>query len=226
MKHSLISNTMLEVYLDPCTVNSRKVLAGLDLLGTHYHFNHIDYFAAAHKSPEYLKINPNATVPAATDGACTITESNAILQYAADLGTNDEYYPKDLKKRADVNRWLLWESSVWFQSCYVYLVEYVVKPLLKTEADESVIAAQAPRWSQLAKVLDDQLSKTKWLTGDKVTIADLAVASPMHLHAAQRLPLDKYPNLKRWMVDGIEKLPCWKKTQGAVDKALLPGGTA
>lgn len=53
------STNMLEVYLDPCTVNSRKVLAGLDLLGTQYHFNHVDYFASAHKSPEYLKINPH-----------------------------------------------------------------------------------------------------------------------------------------------------------------------
>jgi hypothetical protein len=35
---------MLEVYLDPCTVNSRKVLAGLDLLGTKYHLNHVSYF--------------------------------------------------------------------------------------------------------------------------------------------------------------------------------------
>lgn len=33
--------TMLEIYLDPCTVNSRKVLAGLDLLGTEYHLNHV-----------------------------------------------------------------------------------------------------------------------------------------------------------------------------------------
>jgi len=217
---------MLEVYLDPCTVNSRKVLAGLDLLGTQYHFNHVDYFAGAHKSPEYTKINPHKTVPCAVDGDCTITESNAILQYAADHGSNDRYYPKDLKKRADVNRWLLWEGSVWFQSCYVYLVEYVVKPLLKTDPDESVIKEQAPRWNQLASILDEQLSKTKWLTGDEVTIADLAVASPMHLHEAQRLPLDKYPNLKRWIVDDVEKLPCWQKTQGAVDKALLPGSAA
>jgi glutathione S-transferase len=187
---------MLEIYLDPCTVNSRKVLAGLDLLGTQYHFNHVDYFSGAHKSPEYVEINPHATVPCATDDGCTITESNAILQYAADLGTNDAYYPKDLKKRALVNRWLLWEGSVWFQSCYVYLVEYVVKPLLKTEPDESVIAAEAPKWNQLASILDAQLAKTKFLTGDQVTIADLAVASPMHLHDAQRLPLDKYPNLK------------------------------
>jgi hypothetical protein len=31
---------MLQIYLDPCTVNSRKVLAGLDLIGTQYNFNH------------------------------------------------------------------------------------------------------------------------------------------------------------------------------------------
>ena len=59
---------MLQVYLDPCTVNSRKVLAGLDLLGTQYEFKHVDYFASAHKRPEYLAINPNGAVPAALDG--------------------------------------------------------------------------------------------------------------------------------------------------------------
>lgn len=35
---------VLQVYLDPCTVNSRKVLAGLDLIGLQYEFHHIDYF--------------------------------------------------------------------------------------------------------------------------------------------------------------------------------------
>jgi glutathione S-transferase len=216
---------MLQVYLDPCTVNSRKVLAGLDLLGTQYNLNHVDYFTGAHKGPEYLKINPHATVPSAVDDDLTITESNAILQYAADLGDSSAY-PKNLKERANVNRWLLWEASVWFPSCYVYLVEYVVKPLLKAEPDESIIDAQAPRWHQLAGILDAQLAKTKWLTGDDISIADIAVAAPMHLHAAQRLPLDQHPNLNRWLTEGIEKLPCWQRTQGAVDKALLPGAAA
>jgi len=212
---------MLEVYLDPCTVNSRKVLAGLDLLGTQYNFNHIDYFTGQHKSPEYMKINPHATVPAAVDGDLHITESNAILQYVAD--ESGSVYPKDAKQRCKVNRWLLWEASAWFPSCYVYLVEYVVKPLLNAEPDQSVIDDEAPKWNKLAGILDAQLAKTKWLTGDDVTIADIAVAAPMHLHAAQRLPLDQHPNLKRWMTEGIEKLPSWQKTQGAVDKALLPG---
>ena len=216
---------MLQVYLDPCTVNSRKVLAGLALLGTDYKFNFIDYFAGAHKSDEYKKINPHATVPSASDGDLTITESNAILQYAADLGGSSPAYPKDLQKRADINRWLLWEASVWFPSCYIYLVEFVVKPLLKTEPDQAVIDAEAPKWHRLATILNDRLSKSKWLTGDEVSIADIAVAAPMHLHAAQRLPLDQMVHLKRWIAD-IEGLPCWQQTQGAVNKALLPEAAA
>jgi glutathione S-transferase len=210
---------MLQVYLDPCTVNSRKVLAGLDLLGTQYDFKHVDYFAGAHKRPEYLAINPNGAVPAATDGDFALSESNAILQYAADLNASDMHYSKDPKRRADTNRWLLWEASTWFPSCYIYLVEYVVKPLMDAEADAAVIDKEAPNWHRLAGILDARLAKSKWLVGDNVTIADIAVAAPMHVHKWQRLPLNDHPNLKRWMTD-IEQLPCWQKTQTAVERAL------
>jgi glutathione S-transferase len=210
---------MLEVYLDPCTVNSRKVLAGLDFLGMPYALRHVDYFTGAHKKPEFLAINPNGAVPAVVDGDFALSESNAILQYAADLVGSDKHYPKDLKQRADINRWLLWESSTWFPSCYAYLVEYVVKPLLNAGPDETIIEKEAPNWHRLAGILDARLAKSKWLAGDTVTIADIAVAAPMHAHKSQRLPLDDHPNLKRWMAD-VEQLPYWQKTQGAVDQAL------
>ncbi len=180
---------------------------------------HVDYFTGAHKQPEYLAINPNGAVPAAIDGNFALSESNAILQYAADLSGTEKYYPKDLKHRADINRWLLWEASTWFPSCYVYLVEYVVKPLMNAEPDEAVIEKEAPNWHRLAGILDARLAKSKWLGGDNVSIADIAVAAPMHVHKWQRLPLDDYPNLKRWMSD-VEQLPCWQKTQGAVERAL------
>jgi glutathione S-transferase len=210
---------MLQVYLDPCTVNSRKVLAGLDLLGTPYELNHVDYFTGAHKKPEFLAINPNGAVPAAVDGDFALSESNAILQYAADLTGSDIHYPKNLKRRADVNRWLLWEGSTWFPSCYTFLVEYVVKPLMNTQPDESIIDKEMPNWHRLAGILDARLAKSDWLVGDDVTIADIAVAAPMHVHKLQRLPLSEHPNLERWMAD-IEELPCWQRTQGAVDRAL------
>ena len=210
---------MLQVYLDPCPVNSRKVLAGLELVGMPYELRHVDYFTGAHKKPELLAINPNGAVPAVVDGDFALSESNAILQYTADLVGSDKHYPNDLKQRADINRWLLWEASTWFPSCYTYLVEYVVKPLLNTEPNEAVIEKEAPNWHRLAGILDTRLEKSKWLAGDTVTIADIAVAAPMHVHKAQRLPLEDHSHLKRWIAD-VEELPCWRKTQGAVDRAL------
>ena len=33
----------------------------------------------------------------------------------------------------------------------------------------------------------------------------------MHLHGAQKLPLENYPNIRGWMAR-VEALPCWKKS--------------
>jgi glutathione S-transferase len=64
---------------DPCTVNSRKVLAGLDEMKADYKQNYINYFTGEHKSAEFTKINPHATVPAATDGDLTLIESVSTI---------------------------------------------------------------------------------------------------------------------------------------------------
>ncbi len=212
---------MLQVYLDPATINSRKVLAGLELLGMPYEIKHVNYFTGAHKQPDYLAINPNGRLPAAKDGDFALWESDAILQYAADLSGSDKHYPKDLRKRADVNRWLLWEVSAWQPSCYTFFIENAVKPLMGAPPDKALLEKEAPNWRQLAGILDARLAKSKWLAGEEVTIADIAVAAPMHVHKRQGLPLDEFPNLKRWIGE-IEKLPCWRKTQGAVEAALQP----
>jgi len=172
----------MKIHADPITVNCKKVLAGLDLIGAKYELVHVDYFKAEQKEAAYLALNPNSSLPTMVDGDFVLWESNAILQYAADKTGNDAAYPKDLKTRADINRWLLWESSSWFPSCYVYLVENCVKPLLGGEADPAVIAAQDAQFHKLASILDQRLSQHTWVAGDHVTIADIALAAPMHLH--------------------------------------------
>jgi glutathione S-transferase len=212
---------MLEVYLDPATINSRKVLAGLELVGMPYHVNHVNYFAGAHKQSPYTDLNPNGVLPAAKDGEFTLWESDAILQYAADMSGTDQHYPRDLKKRVDINRWLLWEAAHWQPSCYVFFIENAVKPVIKAPTDRALLDKETPNWRRLAGVLDGRLAKSKWVAGDTVTIADIAVAAPMHVHKKQALPLDDFPNIRRWIAE-VEKLPCWQKTQGAVEAALQP----
>jgi glutathione S-transferase len=203
----------MQIYADPITVNCRKVLAGLDMIGAPYELRHVDYFKAEQKLPSYIAINPNASIPAMVDEDLVLWESNAILQYAADKVGNERAYPRDLKQRADINRWLLWESSSWFPSCYTYLVENCVKPLLGGAPDPTVLEAQDPNFHKLAGILDERLKDRQWVAGTpEPSIADIALAAPMHLHGWQRLPLNGHDHLKRWMFDCVEKLPSWEKT--------------
>lgn len=202
----------MKLYADPITVNCRKVIAGLDFLGAPYERVHVDFFKGEQKSPEYLAINANATLPTLVDDDLILWESNAILQYAADKVSNSRAYSLDLKKRADINRWMLWESSSWFPSAYIYLVEHCVKPLFDQPPDAQVLAAQDVQFHKLAGILDKRLSTSKWLCGDEPTIADIAVAAPIHMHQFQKLPLAPHKHLTRWMTEGIEKLPCWERS--------------
>ena len=202
----------MKIYADPITVNCRKVLAGLDLVGAPFELHHVDYFKGEQKAEPYVSLNPNASIPAMVDDDLVLWESNAILQYAADKVGNDVAYPRDLKTRADINRWLLWESSSWFPSCYVFLVENCVKPLLGGAPDPAVLDAQAAQFHKLAGILDARLASSPWVAGDAPTIADIALAAPMHLHGWQRLPLGDHPNLQRWMAERVEQLPSWHKT--------------
>jgi len=202
----------MQIHADPITVNCRKVLAGLDFLGVPFELVHVDYFKGEQKMEPYISLNPNASVPAMVDGDLVLWESNAILQYAADLVGADRAYPRDLKQRADINRWLLWESSSWFPACYVYLVENCVKPLLGGQADAAILAAQDERFHKLAGILDQRLARNTWVAGDQATIADIALAAPMHLHGWQQLPLAPHRHLTRWLTEQVEALPSWQRT--------------
>ncbi|MBP6901540.1 MAG: glutathione S-transferase family protein [Burkholderiaceae bacterium] len=203
---------MLKIYADPITVNCRKVLAGLQLMGAPYELVHVDYFKGEHKGDAYLRLNPNASVPAMTDDDYELWESNAILQYAADKLGAEASYPHELRTRADIARWMQWEGSHWFPSCYVFLVENCVKPLLGGAPDAAVLDAQAAQFHKLAGIIDERLAGHRWIARtDAPTIADIALAAPMHLHAWQRLPVGDHPHLKRWLAD-IEALPCWQST--------------
>jgi len=212
----------MQIYADPITVNCRKVLAGLDFLDAPFERIHVDYFKGEQKEPAYVAVNPNASVPALRDGDFTLWESNAILQYAADKLGREAAYPRDLQQRADVNRWLLWESSSWFPSTYVFLVENCVKPLLGGQPDPAVLDAQAVQFHKLAGIVDARLAGSRWVCGDNPTIADIALAAPIHLHAWQKLPLSDHPNLQRWMTQQIEPMPCWKKTHVGEGFTLTP----
>jgi glutathione S-transferase len=94
----------------------------------------------------------------------------------------------------------------------VFLVENCVKPLLGASPDPAVLDAQALQFHKLASILDARLARHTWVCGDAPTIADIALAAPMHMHSEQKLPLADHPHLQRWMTERIEAMPCWQNT--------------
>ncbi|MFA3919926.1 glutathione S-transferase family protein [Ruegeria hyattellae] len=202
----------MELFADPITINCRKVLAGLNLMNIEYSLKKIDFFEGEQKSDSYLAINPNAKLPAMRDEGLVIWESNSILQYAADKHGKNGAYPTDLKARADVNRWLFWECGSWFPSCYIFMVENCVKPLLGGAPDIEILAGEDENFHMLAGVLNARLRDSPYICGDAPTLADVAVAAPMHLYGWQKLPLGRYANIERWMTERIEPSTWWKQT--------------
>ena len=75
-----------------------------------------------------------------------------------------------------------------------------------------MLDAQAGQFHKLAGILDKRLAGRQWVGGSGPTIADIVLAAPMHLHGWQKLPIADHPNLRRWLTDSVEKLPCWQKT--------------
>jgi len=203
---------MLKIYADPITINSRKVIAGLDFMGAPFELIKLDFLTGEFKNPDYAKLNPMVQLPTAVDGDFVLSQSNAILQYAADKIGNVDAYPKDLQQRADVNRWMFWEATAMHNICYIYLHEHAVKLLMGEQADAAVLEDTDPKFHKLATVLDQHLAEREWLCGSAPTIADISVASAMHLHTLTKFPLSEYDHINRWMQENIEQLPSWKKT--------------
>ena len=87
-----------------------------------------------------------------------------------------------------------------------------MKPLLGDVPDAAVLKAHSEQFHKLDGILDKRLAGRQWVVGDKPTIADIALAAPMHLHGWQKLPIEGHQNLHRWLTESVEQLPCWQKT--------------
>ena len=107
---------MLKVWGRISSINVRKVVFTAQLL--QLPFERIDAGAAfgITKTPEYLQHNPNALVPTLEDGDFFLWESNVIVRYLAAKHSADKLWPTDLRKRADVDRWMEWLSTAFVPS--------------------------------------------------------------------------------------------------------------
>ena len=203
----------MKLYVHPMSSNARRAHMAALMLGAKPELITVDLSKGAQKSPEYLAINPNGKVPTLVDGNVIIWESMAIMTYLADKTPGQTLYPSELAARTNVNKWLFWTSNHWSPAIGTLTYENFLKKMFgQGEPNEYAVARGTANVTEFAKTLDAQLAKTKYVAGDQLTLADVAVVPPLMYTNPAKLPVDGYTNLARWFGE-MKQLDAWKQTE-------------
>ncbi|MDE2183877.1 MAG: glutathione S-transferase family protein [Alphaproteobacteria bacterium] len=202
----------LVIHAFPQSPRNFKVLAVANHLGLDYRYHQIDLLKGAQKSPEFMALNPNGRAPVIEDDGFVLWESNAILQYLATKKPQAGLMPMHEKGRADVTRWLFWDSCHWDPACIPFIFENILKALRGMGAPDAAKLGEAePKFAQAAAILEAQLASQKFVCGDSLTLADFALAAPLNLTGEAKYPLGPYAAIKRWYGE-VSSLPAWRRT--------------
>lgn len=199
------------------TLNPRKACAVARHLQLPVEFIYVALEKGEHRTPEFRAMNPNAKVPVLVDGATTLWESNAIMCHLAHKAGSD-LWPRD-SRQTEVMRWLMWDATEFAPAAGTFYFENIIKPgFLQCAADPAEIARVTPVFERYAGVLEAHLKGREFLVGDALTVADFAAAITLPYAAKARLPLDGFPEIRRWH-DRLNQLPAWREPFPALQAA-------
>jgi glutathione S-transferase len=202
----------MRIYHHPMSSNARRAVMTALHLGVDVELVVVDLAKGAQRAPDFLRKNPNAKVPVLEDGDFCLWESHAIMQYLADKTPGQTLYPRETRARADVNRWLFWCAHHFQPSVGILGWERVVKRIIGAgDPDPAAEKRGEALVSDLAKILDGHLAGKDWVAQAQLTLADLAIATPLMITEAARLPVAECPNLMGWL-GRVKALDAWKRT--------------
>ncbi|AUX19589.1 glutathione S-transferase [Sorangium cellulosum] len=201
----------MKLYIVPGSPNCRKVQAVVHELPVPVETVIVDFAAGAHKSRDYLAINPNGLVPSLVDGDLRLWESNAIMQYLADAHDAISLFPRDPRRRIDVVRWQCWELSHFGRALGVVLFERLFKPLMGGQPDEALAQRALEQLQPYAALLDAHVKERAFVAGDAVTLADYSLGCQLPMAALGRINLAPYPNLRAWLAR-LDEREAWRAT--------------
>jgi len=191
----------IDLYYLPASAPCRSVLLAARAVGVDLNLKLTSLTEGAHLTPEYLKMNPQHTVPTLNDDGFCLWESRAIIGYLADkYGKDESLYPKDPKKRALVDQRLYFDIGTLYQRFgdYYYPIMFA-----KASADPEKYKKMEESYEFLNTFLENQ----DFVAGDNLTIADLAIIASVSTAEILGFDLSKYPNVAKWFENSKKIIP-------------------
>ena len=182
---------MIELFSEN-TPNGKKISIMLEEIGYEYKVTKIDISNDEQFKPEFKKISPFSKIPVIIDhkNNKTIFESGAILIYLAEQ--SGKFY--DQKDRTEINQWLMAQMGYVGPMLGQHHQFHHYNPGKSKFAEDRYFKISKRIYTELDKVL----SKSKFLSGDNYTIADIGTFPWIARHEWHDIGLSDYKNLTRW----------------------------
>ncbi len=165
---------MLQLHYYPGTAAMTPHIV-LQEIGAPFELVLVDRMADAHKSPAYLKLNPNGLIPVLTEGDFVLYETAAIVLHLCDQYPDAQLAPPvGSVARAHFYKWLAWLTN----TLQVALIVYFYPQRWVNEGNLSgaeQVKAQAERKvGLLLDQLDGELARHggPWLLGQNYSALD------------------------------------------------------
>ena len=164
----------------------------LEEIGYDYKVTKVDLDKGEQFKSEFKKISPLSKIPVIIDhkNNQTVFESGAILIYLADQ--SGKFY--DEKNRLQINQWLMAQMGYVGPMLGQHHQFHHYNPGKSKFGEDRFFKIS----KRIYQELDERLSLSKFLSGEKYTIADIGTFPWIARHEWHDIGLSKYKNLTRW----------------------------
>ena len=181
------------------TPNGKKISIMLEEIGFEYKVTKVDLGNNDQFKPEFVKISPFSKIPVITDHENneSVFESGAILMYLGEK--SGKYY--DQKDRLIINQWLMAQMGTVGPMIGQHHQFHHYNPGKSEFGEERYFKIT----KRIYQELDSRLKDSKFLAGERYTIADIATWPWLARHQWHDIGLKNYKNLSRWYLEIAER---------------------
>jgi glutathione S-transferase len=197
----------MKLYGAPVSPYVRKVLVFADVKGVELELVPV---GLADPNPDFLATSPFRKIPGFSDGDFSISDSTAIVTYIEALHPSPSMLGDSPAEKAQIIWFDEFADTIFTPAVGPAFFQRVVVPkFLQQETDHAV--ADKAEFESAPPVLDyleGAIPASGYLVGDRLTLADIAVACPFVNmdHAGIKLDTTKYPKITKWLAE-IHALP-------------------
>jgi GSH-dependent disulfide-bond oxidoreductase len=177
------------------TPNGKKISIMLEEIGYEYKLTKVDISKDEQFKPEFIKLSPFSKIPVITDhdNNESIFESGAILMYLGEK--SGKLY--DQSDRLKINQWLMAQMGTIGPMIGQHHQFHHYNPGKSEFGEERYFKIT----KRIYQELENRLNVSRFLAGEKYTIADIATWPWIARHEWHDIGLKDYKNLSRWYLE-------------------------